>query len=125
MKYNTWSDDTKDKITKEGADRYNEHLCSMFRAYLSCDDEEFVDTINDESRKWTQGKFCPAYYYCCLMDRVRLTYINLVESYSWSINCVKPKKAEKNYFVRPTELLSKFVRNRGPTSGSVEQWNSA
>ena len=50
VKYNTWFDDTRELIIKEEGDGYNEYLRSMFRAYLSCDDKEFADTIKDERR---------------------------------------------------------------------------
>ena len=60
-------------IIKEEGDGYNEYLRSMFRAYLSCDDNEFADTIKDERRKWTQGKLGTSYTYRDLMDLGRLT----------------------------------------------------
>lgn len=69
----------------------------MCRAYLSCNDAEFVDTIKDERRKWTQGKLGPAYSYRDLMDLGRLAYNSLVDEESWSTKGVKPKDAEKNY----------------------------
>ena len=51
LQYNIWFEDTRDKIFKEEGDGYNEYLCSMFRAYMTCDDEEFVDNIKDECMK--------------------------------------------------------------------------
>ena len=79
FQWNTWFKDTGDKIIKEEGDVYNEYLCSMFRAYFSCDDAKFVDTIKDERRKWMQGKISPAYSYRHLMDLGRFTYNNLLD----------------------------------------------
>ena len=52
VKYNTWFQDMRDEIIKEeGSDRYNEYLRNLFKAYLTCPDAEFVDTIKFEKRK--------------------------------------------------------------------------
>ena len=73
-----------DRILKEECERYNQYLRSMFRAYLECDNTEFVDAIKDERRRWTHGKLGAAYTYLDLMELGRLTYNNLVDEESWS-----------------------------------------
>ena len=73
VKYNTWFEDTRDKILKEEGEGYNEYLRSMFRAYLACKNTEFVEAIKDERRRWTQGKLGASYTYLDLMELGRLT----------------------------------------------------
>lgn len=51
IRYNTWIDTTRDKNIKEKNNGCNKYLRSMFRAYLSCGDADFVDTIKGERRK--------------------------------------------------------------------------
>ena len=79
VKYNTWFEETRDNIIKEEGDGYNEYLRLMFRAYLSCDNEEFLDAIKDERRQWMQGKLGTTYTYRDLMDLGRLTYNILLD----------------------------------------------
>ena len=53
----TWITDARTSIIKEeGEGLYNEYVPSMFRTYLTVDNEEFVDAIKVEKRLWTQAK---------------------------------------------------------------------
>ena len=83
VKYNSWFEDTRDAIVKEEGQGYNEYLRSMFRAYLTCEDEEFLNAIKDECRKWIQGKLPATYLYRDLMDLGRVTFNNLMDETSW------------------------------------------
>ena len=69
----TWSEDTRERITKEEEDRYNAYLCSFYRAYMSREGEEFIEAIKDECRKWTHGNLETSYLYRDIMDLGRLT----------------------------------------------------
>ena len=122
VKYNTWFEDTRDKIIKEEGDGYNEYLRSMFRAYLSCSDTEFVDAIKDERRKWTQGKLGSTYSYRELMDLGRLTFNNLLEEGTWNGGGTTKGKelAERNYLALATELMGK-MKEMTQKSGSNYQ----
>ena len=51
IKDNTLFSDTCVQITKEEEDRYNEYLRSLFRSYLTCNDNEFVDSVKNEKQK--------------------------------------------------------------------------
>jgi len=109
IRYNTWFEDTRERIIKEEGDGYNEYLCSMFRAYLECRNKEFVDAIKDERRKWTHGKLENSYSYHDLMDLGRLTYNNLMDENTWSAKPqAKPRNDEKNYLALVTQLMSQM-----------------
>ena len=74
VKFNTWFDDTRKSIIKEeGPGKYNEYLRSLFNTYLGCANIEFVESIKDEKRKWTQGKLPPTY----LLELGRVTFNNI------------------------------------------------
>ena len=81
--FNTWFDDTRTKIIKEEGEGYNEYLRQLFRAYLTCDDSEFNESVRHERRLWMQGKMAADYGYAELMELGRLTYINLVDDGMW------------------------------------------
>ena len=81
--FNTWFDDTRTKIIKEEGEGYNEYLRQLFRAYLTCDDSEFNESVRHEKRLWMQGKLAADYGYAELMELGRLTYINLVDDGMW------------------------------------------
>ena len=100
IKYNTWFEDTRYAIIKEEGPGYNEYLRSMFRAYISREDEEFLDAIKDEQRKWIQGKLSTKYTYCDLMDLGHVTFNNLINP---SEIC-----SEKNYLALATALMTKM-----------------
>merc|ERR1740124_2039321 len=123
VKYNTWFKDMRDRILKEEGEGYNKYLRSMFHVYLASDNTEFVDTIKNERRRWTQGKLGADYTYLDLMELGRLTYNNLIEKDSWNGKPAKSKDAEKNYLALATELISKFNRDRGdngkPSGGQI------
>ena len=48
--YNTWFEDTREKIVKEEGNGYNEYMRSLFRAYLTSSNDEFMDAISAERR---------------------------------------------------------------------------
>ena len=109
-------------IIKEEADGYNEYIRSMFHAYLFCDDKEFVDTIKDECRKWTQGKLGTLYTYRELMDLGRLTYSNLLDKGSWNLKASAKKNDEKNYLVLATEIITQmksYATREGGLNGGL------
>ena len=110
IKYNTWFEDTRNAIIKEEGKGYNEYLHSMFRSYLSCEDNEFLDAIKDERRKWIQGKLLLSYSYLDLMELGRVTYNNLIDEGSWRfISKPKAKGEEKNYLALATALMTKMT----------------
>ena len=98
----------RDKIIKEEGDGYNEYFCSMFRVYLSCKERDFVDTVKDERRKWTQGKLGLKYLYRELMDLWRWTYSNILDEYLWNAKLEPKSKDEKSYLALPTALMTKM-----------------
>ena len=51
IKYNTWCSYKCTQIIKEERDVYNEYIRSLFRAYLTCNDNEFVDSVKDVKRE--------------------------------------------------------------------------
>ena len=71
-------------ITKEEGAGYSEYLRAMFRAYLTSNNQTFIDAIQAEERDWMQGKVRPGYTYRDLMQLGRLTYNNLVEKGVWT-----------------------------------------
>ena len=81
--YNSWFQDTREEITKEEGEGYNEYLRSLFKGYLAAKNDEFLQTINAEKRDWVQGKASPTYSYRDLMDVGRITYNNLVSDEAW------------------------------------------
>ena len=50
--FNIQFDDTRTKIIKEEREGYNEYLRQLFRAYLTCDDSEFNESVRHEKRLW-------------------------------------------------------------------------
>ena len=58
VKYNTWFEDKQTEIIKDDRnDQYNEYLRCIFRSYVGSRNEDFVDAIKEEKRKWTQENF--------------------------------------------------------------------
>ena len=58
IKFNTWFNDTMLKIIKEeGEGQYREYLRSLFKAYLGCDNAEFVESIKEKKRKWLKESY--------------------------------------------------------------------
>ena len=97
VKYNTWFQDTRDSIIKEeGDNRYDEYLRNLFHSYLTYKDQEFVDTIKFEKRKWSQGQQKDDYTFRDLLELGRLTYNNLVEDDSWEGDDKVTAKVDKN-----------------------------
>ena len=112
-KFNTWFADTRDLIIKEEGTGYNEYVRSLFRAYRTCANEEFVDTILSERRDWIQGKTKATYSHVDLMELARLTYNNLVEDQAWAGKTAtamddKPDASkEANYLALATQLIQR------------------
>ena len=52
VKYNSWFEDMREKITKEEGDGYSEYLRSLFRAYLTSKNQAFLEAIQAEERDW-------------------------------------------------------------------------
>ena len=47
--YNTWFKDTRSEIIKlERKRKYNEHTRSIFKTYLTSNNDEFKDTLNTD-----------------------------------------------------------------------------
>ena len=124
IKYNIWLDDTRDLIIKEdGRDRYNEYIFSIFRAYLSCNIEEFITTIKDKKKKWTQGKLGANYSHRDLEDIGWLTYKNLVSNKLWTRGVeTKAKEHEKIYIALATQMMQKIsIMQKNLTTRSPDE----
>lgn len=123
VKFNTWFDDTKKSIIKEeGEGRYNEYLRSLFKTYLGCTNQEFVESIKDEKRKWTQGKLPPTYDHRDLLELGRVTFNNISqdeEGWKFGENGGEQGKVggklpdENNFLALATELISSLKDNQG------------
>ena len=50
-KYNTWFTDTREEIMKEEDEGFPEYLRSLFRAYQTSHNQEFLDAVAEEKRK--------------------------------------------------------------------------
>ena len=125
IKYNAWFDDMRTMIIRdEGPGKYNEYLRNLFRAYLTCSVEEFVDAVKDERRKWMQGKLTVEYDYGDLMDLGRVTYNNLIADDEWKKKESKLEKNkassgdEKNFLMLATEILRNIKDPKPNHSGS-------
>ena len=121
IRYNTWFDDTRTAIIKEEGKGYNEYLRSLFRAYLTFPEVEFLEAIKDEKRDWIQGKLTSNYDYSNLMDLGRVTFNNLSdEDYVKVKTNPKPDKVEgeKNFLALATALMTKMSTMNGNSQGS-------
>ena len=119
IKFNTWFVDTRDAIIKEEGRGYNEYLRSLFRAYLSCTNDEFLEAIKEERRKWIQGKLEDTYSYRDLLDLGRVTYNNLLDEDSWAkVAKPKGKDEDKNFLALATEIVKRMSSANGPTSSN-------
>eukprot|EP00957_Ditylum_brightwellii_P187729 14294720-Ditylum_brightwellii.AAC.1 len=55
-KFNMWPMNQCNIIIKEvGKEGYTEYLCSLFQAYKTAKDKEFVKAIKDKKMKWMIG----------------------------------------------------------------------
>ena len=121
IKFNTWFDDTRKSIIKEeGNGRYNEYLRSLFKTYLGCANGEFIETIKDEKRKWTQGKLPADYDYRDLLELGRVTYNNISQDEEgWKSKqidtgrktSIESQGNEKNFLALATELIKSLKGN--------------
>ena len=125
VSYNTWFDEMRTMIIRdEGEDKYSEYLRNLFKAYLTCADEEFVSTIKDERRKWMQGKLPNTYDYTDLMTLGLGTFNNLDANGEWKggknkISKSSPSKGEeKNFLALATDILQKLKDGKVEESGS-------
>ena len=127
IKFNTWFCDTQKSIEKdEGKDKYNEYLRSLFRAYLDCDNAEFVAAIAEEKRRWTQGKLAPNYSHRELLELGRVTYNNIDDAdedkAKWGKARPKAEKEtpeeQKNFLALATQIMEKLGNSsQGNSSG--------
>ena len=133
VKFNTWFDDTRKNIIKEeGTGRYNEYLRSLFKTYLGCGNVEFVESINDEKRKWTQRKLSLDYDYKDLLELGRVTYNHISQDNGWSSNEPRIKRKhslggptiEKKFLALATELISSLKNDREGRGGTEENAHS-
>ena len=125
-RYNTWFEDIRSNIIRdEGAGKYNEYLRNLFRAYMTCNNAEFVDAVKDERRKWMQGKLGQGYDYVDLMDLGRVTFNNLLENGDWKgksegeNKVLTPGTQQKNFLALATEIF-KAAKDQKP-EGSTER----
>ena len=119
IKYNTWFVDTRIAIIKEEGTGYNEYLRSLFRAYLTCVNEEFLEAIKEERRKWIQGKLSEKYSFRDLLDLGRVTYNNLLDEDSWNkVSKKKGKEEDKNFLALATEMMKKMSNMKGSANGA-------
>ena len=128
VKYNTWFEDMRDQIIREeGPDQYNEYLRNLFRAYLTCPDQEFIATVNEEKRKWMQGKLGTNYTFEDLLELGRVTYNNLVEDNSWKGTDKKieqkgsSSKDENKFLALFTNFLEKNGEKGAPSEDGKKQ----
>ena len=85
-KFNVWFSDVRSEIIKlEGDGKYNEYVRSIFKTYMSSDNEEFLDAIKAEKRMWSQGKAKANYSHRDVMSTATTTYNNLLAEKSWKV----------------------------------------
>ena len=84
--FNKWFKDKSSAIIREeGKDKYNEYVRIIFKTYLTVKNQEFLDTLKDNKRKWSNEK-CPATYtYRDVMKVAMKTYNNLKASKEWEV----------------------------------------
>ena len=127
IKYNTWFEDTRSAIIKEEGKGYNEYLRSLFRAYLTVPDAEFIEAVKDEKRDWIQGKLVADYDYSNLMDLGRVTFNNITDEDYVKVK-TNPKseskqEGEKNFLALATALMTKMSTMNGNGQGSSNEKN--
>ena len=119
IKFNSWFEDTRLEIIAEEGEGYNEYLRILFRAYLTSNLPDFLETIKNEQRDWIQGKLAADYTHKDLLNVGRLSYNNLVDDEKI------PKKslAESPHFLAlATQLFEKMTNSRqGPTGSSASK----
>jgi len=123
IKYNTWFDDVRTMIIRdEGPDKYNEYLRNIFRSYLTCTNDEFVE-VKSEKRKWMQGQLAQNYDYSNLMDLGRIAYNNLKAGDEWEGSDLKKAETtttsgdQKQFLALATELLETMKEEKKQSSG--------
>ena len=97
-KFNSWFKEQRESIIRdEGKDKYNKYTRSLFKTYLTATNEEFLDTMKDEKRKWTQGK-CPANYsHREVMKVATKAYNNIKSAKEWNIATVAKKEDDAKH----------------------------
>ena len=128
IKFNTWFEDTRKSIIKEeGQGRYNEYLRSLFKTCLGCANTEFVESIKDEKRKWTQGKLPPTYDYRDLLELGRVTFNNITQDENgWMTGnsaaerkrTTETKPEERNFLALATDLINAIQKKNEPGNNS-------
>ena len=127
IKYNTWFQDIRSEIIKEeGDERYNKYLRNLFRAYLTCSDNEFIETIRHQKRKWMQGEVKSDYSFRDLLELGRLTFNNLVQDGSWEGNKISTSTTATTKPVHKPQEENKFlallgeILNKNNTGGEFK-----
>ena len=115
IRYNSWFDDMRGEITKEEGEGYSEYLRTMFRTYLTSNNQSFLESINAEERDWMQGKVRPGYGYRDLMNLGRLTYNNLVNKGDWKATKETTQDDPANKYLA---LATEIIRTLGTPNGT-------
>ena len=121
--FNTWFTDQRKAIIKEeGEGMYNEYTRSIFKTYLTSENEDFNDSIKAEKRDWTLGKKPETYTHKEVMKLAITMFNNLSAEKIWT---VKPKKTtDESKFLALTaqvEELEKKIKsdsNSGSNGGN-------
>ena len=122
IKYNTWFCDTREEILKEEGEGFSEYLRSLFRAYQTSHNQDFLDAIAEEKRKWMQGRLGPDYSYLELMELGRLSFNNLVDDGAWSKTKKKVESEKEQHFLAlATEILQQAQSAQGHTSTNKDR----
>ena len=132
VKYNSWFEDVRTMIIRdEGPDKYNKYLRNVFRSYLECRVEEFVETVKGEKRRWMQGQLDQTYDHTNLFDLGRITFNNLVANEEWKIVGNKktishsPKTEEKQFLALATEILESMKDKKGSNNNDAGSENTS
>ena len=84
--FNKWFNDKRSAIIREeGKNKYSEYTRVIFKTYLTAKNQEFLDTLKDEKRKWSNGKCPSTYTYRDVMKVAMKTYNNLKSSKEWEV----------------------------------------
>ena len=78
-----------------GEEGYTEYTCCLFKAYRTAEDEEFLDAVNDERRKWMLGDVPENYSYKDLLAYALKIYTNQRSLGEWNSGKAKRHKSVK------------------------------
>ena len=123
--YHTWIVDARTSIIKEEREGlYKQYVRSMFRTYLTVDNEEFVDAIKVEKRLWTQGNQLKGYSFRDLMQMETATCNNLVASNEWKENGKQTSNKEDVKFLTLSVQFKDLKKSLDSNSNSKSNSNS-